>query len=66
MGGNRTKQVTDLGQNKLLVWEKKTNVFGKKDAVVNREKEWGREGEGGPRPWLRSVVSSQFSFSPFH
>lgn len=65
MGGNRTKQVTDPGQNKLIVWEKQTNVFGKKDAVVNREREWGKAGEGGPRPWLPRVLSSHFSFPHF-
>lgn len=43
MGGNRTKQATDPGQNKLIAWEKQTNVFGKKAAVVNRE----RVGQGG-------------------
>lgn len=38
MGGNRTKQVTDPGQNKLKAWEKQINVCGKKDAVVNNER----------------------------
>lgn len=66
MGGNRIKQVTDPGQNELIVWEKETNVFGKNDAMVKREREWDKESEGGPRSWLPRVVASQFSFPPFH
>lgn len=37
MGGKRTNQVTDPGLKKFIVWEKQGNVFGKKDAMANRE-----------------------------